>query len=77
MKKAKGLNPKTLPAMSYCKRHRHYINLPPHCSCMKYGDLEFYYVVCADCGKSNIKDRHATPIIAIKDWNKRFGVCAK
>lgn len=73
MKKG-GLDPKKLPAISYCKEHRYHTNLHPSCLGNIMGT---YCIVCPDCGASNMRSRCKTVVAAIKDWNKKFGVCAK
>lgn len=82
MKLNGGLDPKKLPAISYCKKHGHFINLHPHCiagcpvNCIA-GCTETYQVVCPDCGANNILSKCKTVIDAIRDWNKKYGACAK
>ena len=70
-KKNIGVNPKTLPAIKYCKKHNHFINLHPDC----HSDiLGRFRVVCPDCGifgewMSGLKE-------AIEYWNNKYGISA-
>lgn len=70
-----GLDPKITPAISYCKNHEFFINLQPHCASGISGCGDVYFVVCPDCGKTNIKGKFKHPLTAIKNWNKKMGVC--
>ena len=64
-----SIDPSTIPAIKYCKKHGHYINLYPtlvsNCS------DDTFRVVCPDCGSfgswaHSVKE-------AIEIWNKKHG----
>lgn len=66
-----SIDPRTLPAIKYCKAHKVYINLLPHVIVGDGKEVSFR-VICPDCGifgtwEKTIKE-------AIISWNKKFGI---
>jgi len=75
MNKSKGgIDPRTLPAIKYCKLHALYVNLLPTISSHYNGESFVYRVVCEDCGTYG--EWKGTPRKAIESWNEKNGVSA-
>jgi hypothetical protein len=71
METKNGINPATIPSISYCKKHEYFINLHPN---IKATFDNEYYVVCPDCGSSNMNRNLKTIFEAVADWNRHYGI---